>query len=257
MEFGQERLFPDAFLRTEAILGKEAFERLQGAHVAIFGIGGVGGYVADALARCGVGHLTLIDGDVFSQTNLNRQTFADRTTLGQAKVEAAKERLLLIAPGVQIQTRADYYTEESAPSFDLKQYDYVVDAIDSVGAKIVLALACRADAVPLIICTGAGNKLDPCAFTVADLAKTHTDPLAKVLRIGLRKRGITHAKCVFSAEEPTPICTAPLADGGKQSVGSLPFVVGSAGMAIAGAVVRDLCGLSSPCIPHGKEVDTQ
>ncbi len=244
---------PNAFLRTEAVLGKDGLATLQKAHVAIFGIGGVGGYVADALARCGVGSLTLIDGDCFSETNLNRQTFADRTTLGQAKVEAAKERLLKIAPGVRVYTRADYYTEENASSFDLHAYDYVVDAIDSVGAKATLALACRADAVALIISTGAGNKTDPCAFSVADLAKTHTDPLAKSLRIRLRKCGITHAKCVFSDEEPRPICTEALSDGGKPSVGSLSFVVGAAGMAIAGAVVRDLCGITTPCIPYGNE----
>ncbi len=242
----------NAYLRTKAILGKTGFARLQNAHVAIFGIGGVGGYVADALARCGVGHLTLIDGDTFSETNLNRQTFADRTTLGQAKVEAAKARIALIAPQTKVQTRADFYTEENAHTFDLSQYDYVVDAIDSVGAKVALALACRADAVALIICMGAGNKLDPCAFCIADLAKTHTDPLAKSLRSALRRHNITHAKCVFSQEMPhTP--TATMADGGKPSVGSLSFVVGAAGMALAGAVVQDLVGLTTPCVPHGKE----
>jgi tRNA A37 threonylcarbamoyladenosine dehydratase len=248
----QAEQFENASLRTRALLGDQAFLRLQNARVAIFGIGGVGGYVADALARCGVGHLTLVDGDTFSETNLNRQTFADRTTLGQAKVEAAKTRISLIAPQTEVQTRADFYTEENAHTFDLSQYDYVVDAVDSVGAKVALALACRADAVPLIICMGAGNKLDPCAFCCADLSKTHTDRLAKALRIALRRHNITHAKCIFSKELPHPPL-APIEDGGKPSVGSLSFVVGAAGMALAGEVVRDLVGITSPCVPHGKK----
>ncbi len=242
----------EASLRTRAVLGDDGYAKLQRAHVAIFGIGGVGGYVADALARCGVGTLTLVDGDVFSATNLNRQTYACRTTLGQAKVEAAKARIAEIAPWVIVHTRTDYYTEETAPTFDLTQYDYMVDAMDDVGAKVMLSLACRADAKPVILSMGAGNKTDPGAFCVADIAKTHTDPLAKAVRTALRKEGVTHAKCVFSTEAPTAPAT-PILDGGKPTVGSLSFVVGAAGMVIAGEVVRDLCGLSAPTIPKGKE----
>ncbi len=241
-----------ASLRTRAVLGEGGYAKLQRAHVAIFGIGGVGGYVADALARCGVGTLTLVDGDTFSVTNLNRQTFACRTTLSQAKVEAAKARIAEIAPWVTVHARTDYYTAETAPTFDLTQYDYIVDAIDDVGAKVALSLACRADAKPVILSMGAGNKTNPCAFCVADIAKTHTDPLAKAVRIALRKAGVTHAKCVFSTEAPT-VPAEPVLDGGKPTVGSLSFVVGAAGMAIAGEVVRDLCGITTPVIPTGKE----
>ena len=235
----------EQFLRTEMLLGRDAIEKLHSARVAVFGLGGVGGYAVEALARSGVGSLDLVDNDTVSVSNLNRQILATHSTVGMLKVEAGKRRVLDLNPACVVRTYPIFYTPETADSFDFTRYDYIVDAIDTVTGK--LALVERAVAVnkPIICCMGTGNKLDASAFQVADISKTSMCPLARVMRKELSKRGIRHLKVVYSQEEamtPTGWEAEAAALGKRQIPGSVAFVPGAAGLLLAGEVVRDLTG---------------
>ena len=233
----------EQFLRTEMLLGTRALERLQGARVAVFGLGGVGGYAVEALARSGVGSLDLIDNDTVSVSNLNRQILATHSTVGMRKVDAARQRVLDINPECQVRTYPVFYTPETADSFDFTQYDYIVDAIDTVTGKLALVEHARAAGTPIICCMGTGNKLDASAFQVADISKTSMCPLARVMRRELAKRGIRHLKVVYSQEEaltPTGWEEESAALGKRQIPGSVAFVPGAAGLLLAGEVIRDL-----------------
>ncbi len=218
-------------------------ERIFSARVAIFGIGGVGGYTAEALARAGVGTLDLIDSDTVSITNINRQLLATHSTVGMLKVEAAKQRLLDINPSLVVNTYPIFYTPETADQFDFTQYNYIVDAIDTVTGKLCLAERAFAVGTPIISCMGAGNKLDGTAFQVADISKTSICPLARVMRKELKKRGISHMKVVYSTEEAlTPVGAEEEAAalGKRQIPGSTPYIPGIAGLILAGEVIKDL-----------------
>ena len=233
----------EQFLRTQMLLGEQAVMRLHQARVAIFGLGGVGGYVLEALARSGIGALDLIDRDTLSVSNLNRQILATHTTVGQLKVEAGRQRVLDIYPECVVRTYPIFYTPETADQFDFTQYDYVVDAIDTVTGKLALAQQAAEAGTPIISCMGTGNKLDASRFEVADLAKTSMCPLARVMRRELGKRGIKHMKVVYSQEEaqtPTGWEEEAAAIGKRQIPGSVAFVPGAAGLILAGEVVRDL-----------------
>lgn len=250
------------FSRTELLLGKEGMERLAHARVAVFGIGGVGGYTVEALARSGVGTLDLIDDDKVCLTNINRQIIATRKTIGQYKVEVAKERILDINPQAQVFTHQTFYTPETADQFDFSAYDYVVDAIDTVTGKLELAEQAWKAGVPIISSMGAGNKMDPTAFEVTDINKTSVCPLARVMRRELKKRGVTRLKVVYSKEKPlVPIedmanscrtnCICPPGTARKctqrrQVPGSNAFVPSVAGLILAGEVVRDLIDYRPP-----------
>lgn len=249
----------DQFSRTQLLLGAEGIERLHRARVAVFGIGGVGGYTVEALARSGVGTLDLIDDDRICLTNLNRQIFATRKTVGQYKVDAAEQRILEINPGAVVHTCKTFYTPETADQFDLAQYDYVVDAIDTVTGKLELIVRAQAAGVPVISCMGAGNKMDPTALEVTDIYKTSVCPLARVMRRELRRRGVEKLKVVYSREPAMkPIedmsiscrshCICPPGTARKCSLrrdipGSNAFVPPAAGLILAGEVVRDLTGV--------------
>ena len=237
----------EQFLRTEMLLGSEALTRLQSARVAVFGLGGVGGYVVEALARSGVGSLDLIDSDTVSVSNLNRQILATHTTVGMLKVDAARNRVLDINPACNVKTWPVFYTPDTADAFDFTQYDYIVDAIDTVTGKLALVERAKAAGTPIICCMGTGNKLDASAFQVADISKTTMCPLARVMRKELTKRGIRHLKVVYSQEEaltPTGWEEEAAALGKRQIPGSVAFVPGAAGLLLAGEVVRDLAGFS-------------
>lgn len=233
------------FSRTQLLLGEEATRRLKQSRVAVFGIGGVGGHAVDALARAGVGTLDLIDSDTVSITNINRQLLAAHSTVGRLKVEVAKERILDIYPDAVVNTYPIFYTPETADQFDFTQYDYIVDAIDTVTGKLCLAQRAFAVGTPIISCMGAGNKLDGTAFRVADISKTTICPLARVMRKELKKRGISHMKVVYSLEEArTPVGAEEemAATGKRQIPGSAPYIPGIAGMLLAGEVIKDLAG---------------
>ena len=238
-----------AFSRTELLLGEAALQRLQQARVAVFGVGGVGGYVVEALARSGVGALDLIDHDVVSLTNLNRQIIALHSTLGQEKVAVAKNRILDIAPSCQVRTYPVFYTPETADQFDFSAYDYVVDAIDSVTGKLELVRQANCCHTPIISSMGAGNKLDPTAFTVTDIYKTSGCHLARIMRKECRARGIRQLKVVYSTELPRRSGERqPAVDADGKRVrdipGSISFVPGAAGLIAAGVVIRELCGVT-------------
>ena len=237
----------EQFLRTEMLLGSEALTRLQSARVAVFGLGGVGGYAVEALARSGVGSLDLIDSDTVSVSNLNRQILATHSTVGMLKVDAARNRVLDINPACNVKTWPVFYTPDTADAFDFTQYDYIVDAIDAVTGKLALVERAKAAGTPIICCMGTGNKLDASAFQVADISKTTMCPLARVMRKELNKRGIRHLKGVYSQEEamtPTGWEEEAAALGKRQIPGSVAFVPGAAGLLLAGEVVRDLTGFS-------------
>lgn len=233
----------DVFVRTGLLLGRENMEKLARARVAVFGVGGVGGHVVEALARSGVGALELIDDDVVSPDNLNRQIIALRSTIGQPKVEVAKARVLDINPNCEVTAHRTFYLPETAGQFDFAAYDYVVDAIDTVTGKLMLAEQAAAAGTPLISSMGAGNKLDPTAFRVADVYDTKVCPLAKVMRRELKKRGIASLKVVYSEELPLTPEGNP--EDGRRLPGSVAFVPSVAGLILAGEVIRDLCGLAS------------
>lgn len=241
----------DQFSRTQLLLGKESMQRLWTARVAVFGVGGVGGYVVEALARSGVGTLDLVDHDRVCLSNLNRQIIATHQTIGQLKVEAAKERVLAIHPEAVVHTHPVFYLPETADQFDFTQYDYVVDAIDTVSGKLMLVERAKAAGVPIISSMGAGNKLDPTAFKVSDIYKTNVCPLAKVMRRELKKRGIDRLKVVYSEEQPLVPMTDVQENVGeetntrkRQTPGSVSFVPSVVGLIVAGEVIRDL--ISSP-----------
>lgn len=234
------------FSRTELLLGSAAMEKLRCSRVAVFGIGGVGGYVVEALARSGVGGLDLIDNDSVALTNINRQIIATHAALGRPKVEAAAERVLLINPSCSVTVHKTFFLPETANEFDFSAYDYVVDAIDTVSGKIQLVIAANAAGVPIISAMGAGNKLDPAAFRVADIYKTSVCPLARVMRHELKKRGIKKLKVVYSEEEPvkpTGENGEDLPEGKRSLPGSVAFVPPVMGLIIAGEVVKDIAGL--------------
>ena len=232
----------DAFSRTRKLFGAEAMERLSACRVAIFGVGGVGGYALEALVRSGIGAVDLIDNDKFSLSNLNRQILATRETIGRDKVEVAAERVRQINPDCTVRTYQTFFLPETADAFDFSQYDYVIDAIDTVSGKIELVRKAVAAGVPIICSMGAGNKIDPTRFRVSDLSKTHNDPLAKVMRHKLKEAGIKKLKVVWSDEPPiTPIPEAePEETGRREAPGSTAFVPSVAGLILAGEVVRDL-----------------
>ena len=244
------------FSRTELLFGREAMERLASARVAVFGVGGVGGYTVEALARSGVGTLDLIDDDKVCLTNLNRQLHATHTTIGQYKVDVAAQRIAEINPQAVVNTYKTFFLPETAEQFDFSAYDYVVDAIDTVKGKIALVECAQRAGTPIISSMGAGNKLDPTAFEVADIYKTSVCPLAKVMRYELKRRGIRKLKVVYSKEQPIKpledmanscrtncICppgTARKCTQRRQVPGSNAFVPSVVGLIIAGEVVKDL-----------------
>ena len=235
----------EEFSRTQMLLGPEALQRLRGARVAVFGLGGVGGYAVEALARGGIGALDLVDNDTVGESNLNRQLFALRSTLGLPKTEAARRRVLDINPGITVKTWELFYSADTADAFDLGDYDYIVDAIDTVSAKLLLIERAVRAQTPVISSMGTGNKLDPSLFRVEDLAKTSMDPLARVMRRELGKRGIKHVKVVWSPEEAlTPQGGREEAEriGKRQIPGSVSFVPGAAGLILAGEVIRHIAG---------------
>ena len=245
------------FARTELLLGKEAMEKLKNSRVAVFGVGGVGGYVCEALVRSGVGAFDLIDDDKVCLTNLNRQIIATRKTVGRYKTEVMKERILEINPDADVRLHQCFFLLENSADFPFEEYDYVVDAVDTVTAKIELVMKCQEMNVPIISSMGAGNKLDASRFQVADIYKTKVCPLAKVMRRELKKRGVKKLKVVYSEEQPTrPIedmaiscrtnCICPPGAEHKCTErrdipGSVAFVPSVAGLIIAGEVVKDLC----------------
>lgn len=224
------------FERSELLLGAEGIEKLKTSKVAIFGVGGVGGYVIESLARSGVGSLDLIDNDIVSLSNLNRQIIALHSTIGRFKVDVAKERCLDINPNIKINTYKCFYSPDNADEFDLSEYDYIVDAIDTVSAKISLVENAYKYNIPIISAMGAGNKLDAKLFKVADISKTAVCPLAKIMRKELRLKGIKHLKVVYSEEIPQKINN----NIGEKLVGSLPYVPSVMGLLIAGEVINDL-----------------
>lgn len=227
----------DIFDRTRGVLGDEALEKLKNVRVAVFGIGGVGGYVAEALARSGVGHLDLVDKDVVSVTNINRQLVALHSTVGRRKTEVMRERIADINPNCKVTEHNIFYLPENADEFDLSRYDFIVDAIDTVSAKLELAARAASLSVPFICCLGTGNKLDPTKLEISDISKTSVCPLAKVMRRELRLRGINHLPVLYSTEAPTK---SNLTENGKPVPASTAFVPSAAGIIIASYVVREL-----------------
>ena len=244
----------DQFIRTRLLVGDEPLERLKNAKVAIFGVGGVGGYAVEALARSGVGTLHLYDDDTVSESNLNRQLAALHSTLGQPKAEVMARRVRDINPDCQAEAFRMFYLPQNADQVDLSQYDYVVDCIDTVTAKLELVTRCTALQVKIISAMGTGNKFDPSAFVVTDISKTQGCPLARTMRKELRKRGVHHLKVVYSTELPTsPLRpadfeppetsdTRPGSTARRDTPGSMPFVPAAAGLLLASAVVRELGG---------------
>ena len=239
------------FTRSTLLMGEAAVEKLQKSRVAIFGVGGVGGYVCEALVRSGVGAFDLIDKDVVDVTNINRQIIATHSTVGRPKVEVMRERMLDINPEVLVNARECFFLPENATDFDFTNYDFVVDCVDTVTAKIQIIMQSKEAGVPVISSMGAGNKMDASRFKVADIYKTNVDPLARVMRRELKKRGVRKLTVVYSDEEPmTPIRDAHWSESVektlepegrvKQTPGSVAFVPGAAGLIIAGEVVRQL-----------------
>ena len=230
----------ERFLRTSLIFGDDNINKLSSCNVAVFGIGGVGGYVSEALARSGVGKLTLIDGDVVSLSNINRQIIALTSTVGRYKADVMKERILDINPDAEVKTINSFITPENIGDFKLCDYDYVVDAIDDIKAKLALVKFCYDNSIPIISAMGAGNKLDATGFEVSDIFKTSVCPLARIMRRELKKLGVDKLKVVYSKEEPK---NPPYKIEGEKTVGSLAFVVSVMGLIIAGEVIKDLCSL--------------
>ena len=228
------------FNREEILIGSKALEVLKNSRVAIFGVGGVGGYAVEALVRAGIGALDFIDNDVVSLTNLNRQIIALHSTLGKAKVEVMKERAININPEVKIITHNCFYLPENAGQFDFKKYDYVVDAVDTVSAKIALVEQANKAGTPIISAMGAGNKLNPSEFEITDISKTTVCPLAKIMRKELKKRGINHLKVVYSKELPLKPLATDEQSNKRQTAGSISFVPPVAGLLMASEVIKDL-----------------
>ena len=236
----------DIYERTALVLGEEAMQVLARSRVAVFGLGGVGGYVMEALARCGVGALDLIDSDRISPSNLNRQILATGETLGQWKTDAAAARVYSINPACKVTLHRCFYLPDTAAQFDFTQYDYIVDAIDTVTGKLMLAEEAQRCGTKIISSMGTGNKLDPTAFRVADISQTAVCPLARIMRKELKKRGIEHLKVVYSREKPLEPTERlrPAEEAGRRDIpGSVAFVPSVAGMILAGEVVKDLTGI--------------
>lgn len=242
----------EQFIRTQLILGEGGIERLANSRVAVFGLGGVGSFCAEALARAGVGALDLIDNDVITVSNINRQLYALHSTVGKAKTAVAAARIADINPACKVRVHNIFYLPETADMFDFNAYDYIVDAVDTVSAKLTLAENAYRAGTPVISCMGTGNKLNPTAFLVADIFKTDTDPLARVMRKELKKRGVPALKVVYSPEKAHRgdadllahlMQTELGADSSRRDIpGSISFVPSVAGLTIAGEVIKDLCG---------------
>ncbi|MBR6766431.1 MAG: tRNA threonylcarbamoyladenosine dehydratase [Clostridia bacterium] len=236
----------EQFSRTALVIGSSGVDRLHASRIALFGVGGVGGFAAEALIRSGVGALDIFDNDTVSVSNINRQLIALHSTVGQLKVDVMKKRLLDINHEAEIGAYAMFYLPENADSVDLSRYDYIIDAIDTVSAKIELAVRAQNLNIPIISAMGAGNKLDPTAFEVADISKTSVCPLARVMRQSLKKRGVNHLKVVYSREIPrphAPDAECPPEEGRRSTPGSTAFCPSVAGLILAGEVIRDLTGL--------------
>ena len=237
----------EQFVRTALLLGEEGVARLKRAKVAVFGIGGVGGFAVEALARAGVGAFLLVDSDRVCVSNINRQIIADWNTVGRYKTKVMQERIASVNPNAEVETRECFFLPENADSFDFSGWDYIVDAVDTVSAKLEIIVRAKEAGVPVISCMGAGNKLDPTRFEVADLYETSVCPLARVMRRELKKRGIDSCKVVYSREEArTPLegLLSQEESGGRRSVpGSVSFVPSVAGLVAAGEVIRDLAGV--------------
>ena len=261
------------FERTELLLGKDAIQKLKNAHVAVFGVGGVGGFVVEALVRSGVGEIDVIDKDTVSLSNINRQIIALHSTVGQPKVEVIKNRALDINPNVKINAFETFFLPDTADMFDFSKYDYVVDAVDTVTAKIALVMACQEAGTPIISSMGAGNKLNPAEFEVADIYKTSVCPLAKVMRRELKKRNVKHLKVVYSKEKPVrPIedmgiscrtnCICPPGAAHKCTErrdipGSTAFVPSVVGLIIASEVIKDITHDAMVKTRHENGVDIE
>ncbi len=232
----------ERFSRTALLIGEEGVEKLAKSKVAVFGVGGVGGYVCEALARSGIGTLEIVDRDVVSESNINRQIIATVDTVGRAKVDVMKERILSINPEASVIAMNCFYLPDNAAEFDFSSYDYVVDAVDTVTAKLSIIERSLEAGVPVISAMGAGNKLDPSRFRVADISKTSVCPLARIMRKELKKRGIEHLKVVFSDEDPLPSVADGTDPGRRSTPGSIAFVPAAAGLVLAGEVVKDIVG---------------
>jgi tRNA A37 threonylcarbamoyladenosine dehydratase len=228
------------FEREALLIGEASVEKLNKARVCLFGVGGVGSYAAEALARCGVGTIDIVDNDTVSVSNINRQLCALESTVGKYKIDVVAERLADINPAITVNKRYDFVLPETIDSFDLSLYDYVIDAIDSVSGKIEIVLRAKAANVPVISCMGAGNKLDPTAFTVTDLSKTSVCPLARVMRRELKKRGVEHLTVVYSIEPALSPQTAEEPEGKRPTPGSTAFVPAVCGLIAAGEVIKAL-----------------
>ena len=237
-EIPMNNRIPTEHSRTAALIGTEGFFRLQHASVAVFGIGGVGGHLAEALARAGVGRIHLIDRDVVSLSNINRQAVALHSTVGQPKAEVMAARIKDINPACEVTSSVCFYLPENAHEFDLSAYDFVADCVDTVAAKIELAIRCEAAGTPLIAAMGAGNKLHPEAFRITDIAKTETDPLARIMRRELKKRGVKKLLCVWSDEPPIPANI--VGDDGRPAPASISFTPSAMGLIMAGEIIRRL-----------------
>ena len=225
------------FERSEILLGQPAMEKLACSRVAVFGVGGVGSYTVEAIGRCGVGHIELFDGDAVTESNINRQLVATTKTIGMPKVKVAAEHLKEINPDVDVKANIMFFSADNADEINFADFDYVVDAIDTVTSKLLIIEKCFAIDVPIISCMGAGNKLDPTKFEVDDISKTSVCPLARVMRRELKKRGIYHLKVVYSKEEPIK---HGLTENGKPIPGSVSFTPSAAGLIIASEVIKDL-----------------
>ena len=236
-----QRPIPEEHSRTAALIGEEGLDRLFSARVAVFGVGGVGGHLAEALARAGVGHLTVVDRDVVSLSNINRQAVALHSTVGRAKVDVMAERIRDIHPACEVVAREVFYLPENAHEFDLSTFDFVADCVDTVAAKLELAVRCEAAGVPLIAAMGAGNKLHPEGFRISDISKTETDPLARVMRRELKRRGVKKLLCVWSDEAPRDASIR--GEGGKPAPASISFVPSAMGLCMAGEIIRRIAGV--------------
>lgn len=241
----------EALSRTALLMGEDAIKRLRASHVAVFGLGGVGGYAVEALARSGVGTLTLVDNDRVSVSNLNRQLLALRSTVGMYKTDAAALRIRDIDPGIETHCHTLFFTPETSGQFDFSSFDYVIDAIDTVTGKLELVSRCFEAGTPVVSCMGAGNKLDPTAFEVSDIFETSFDPLARIMRKELRRRGISSLRVIWSREpalrpDPELLAAANAENPGRRDVpGSCAFVPGAAGLIAAGEAIRHIAGIQA------------
>ena len=235
---------PDKFSRTKLLIGEEGINKLKNSRVIVFGIGGVGGYTVEALARCGVGAIDIVDNDKVASSNINRQIIALNSTVEQYKVDVAQKRLLDINPDIKINKYKIFYTPETKDEIDFSGYDYIIDAIDTVAGKISIIEQAKKYNIPVISSMGAGNKLDPLAFKVSDISKTSVCPLARAIRLELKKRNIKDVKVVYSTEPPIKPLESEEKSKKRQIPGSIAFIPSVAGLIIASEVVKDLCKLS-------------